>query len=104
MSDKIHQEDPRMIPLRLVSPTPEMQAARLAMLDAVRSYADAIGGVGLLACAAYTVGQLIALQDQRKLTPDMAMQLVNENIVAGNQAVVGALASAGGELKDGGLN
>ena len=85
-----------MIPMKSVPPTPEMKAARDAMLAAVKPYADAIGGDGMLAVAAYTVGQLIALQDQRRVTPAMALKLVSDNIEAGNQQAMAEVASAGG--------
>lgn len=42
----------------------------------------------ILAITSQFVGQLIALQDQRKITPDMAMQIVSENIEIGNRAAL----------------
>lgn len=42
----------------------------------------------ILAIVSQFVGQLIALQDQRRITPDMAMQIVSENIEIGNQAAL----------------
>lgn len=45
----------------------------------------------LLAIASYAVGQLVALQDQRKLTPAMAMEIVARNIEAGNADAIGGL-------------
>lgn len=42
----------------------------------------------ILAITSQFVGQLVALQDQRKITVDMAMQIVQENIVIGNQAML----------------
>jgi hypothetical protein len=42
----------------------------------------------ILAITAQFVGQLIALQDHRKITPEMAMQIVGENIEIGNQAAL----------------
>lgn len=42
----------------------------------------------ILAITAQFVGQLVALQDQTKITVDMAMQIVQENIVIGNQAML----------------
>jgi len=85
-----------MTPMKTVQPTPEMEAARQAMIAAIRPYADALGGHGMLACAAYTVGQLIALQDQRTMTSRMALDLVSANIEAGNQAAMAEVKSAGG--------
>ena len=42
----------------------------------------------ILAITSQFLGQLIALQDQRRITPDMAMQIVSENIEIGNRAVL----------------
>jgi hypothetical protein len=42
----------------------------------------------ILAIVSQFVGQLIALQDQRKITPEMAMQIVGENIEIGNRAMM----------------
>lgn len=50
----------------------------------------------ILAITAQFVGQLIALQDESKITPDMAMQIVTENIVIGNQAALLTLGEAEG--------
>jgi hypothetical protein len=44
-----------------------------------------------MALAAYTVGQLMAMQDARKWTPALAMEVVSRNIEAGNaQAIADA--------------
>ncbi|MBI1359834.1 MAG: hypothetical protein GC155_06060 [Alphaproteobacteria bacterium] len=50
----------------------------------------------MLALVSQLVGNLIALQDQRKMTPDMAMQLVARNIEIGNAVAIDAVKSAGG--------
>lgn len=50
----------------------------------------------ILAITSQFVGQLVALQDQRKMTPDMAMQIVQENIEIGNHAALLALSQPEG--------
>lgn len=50
----------------------------------------------ILAITSQFVGQLIALQDQRKITPDMAMQIVSENIEIGNRAALMTLTTPEG--------
>lgn len=45
----------------------------------------------VLAVAAQFVGQVLAMQDQRKLTSAMAMQIVIENIQVGNRQVIEAI-------------
>lgn len=52
----------------------------------------------ILAITSQFVGQLIALQDRRIITPEMALQVVQENIEIGNQAAmlaVGPVAGSG---------
>ena len=50
----------------------------------------------MLAGASQIVGTLIALQDQRKMTPDMALAVVQANIEAGNQQAMAEVMRAGG--------
>lgn len=51
----------------------------------------------ILAITSQFVGQLVALQDQDKITVDMAMQIVQENIVIGNRAMLLTLAEPEGQ-------
>lgn len=41
--------------------------------------------------SAYTVGQLIALQDQRKVSPAMAFEIVAQYIEQGNADIISGL-------------
>jgi hypothetical protein len=52
-----------------------------AVLDKYKHELDA---VDILAVAAHLVGTIIALQDQRTMTPEMALELAAMNIEAGN--------------------
>ncbi len=45
----------------------------------------------VLAIAAQVVGQVLAMQDQRRMTADMAMQIIQTNIETGNAAVIASL-------------
>jgi len=58
----------------------------------VRRYGQLLDAAEILAIAAHIVGQLIALQDQRKMTREMALQLIMANIEQGNQEVIQKLA------------
>lgn len=51
----------------------------------------------ILAVVSQFVGQLIALQDKRVMTPDVAMQIVGQNIEIGNQAAILTLGDTLGE-------
>jgi hypothetical protein len=50
----------------------------------------------VLAIAAYSVGQLIAMQDQRRITPAMALAIVSRNIEAGNAHAIQAVTNSEG--------
>lgn len=77
--------------LKLQSPSPAHIKVRDAMLAVIRKEAADMDAIEILAIAAYTVGQLIALQDHRTVTPSMAMDIVAKNIEAGNLHVVEGL-------------
>lgn len=51
----------------------------------------------VLAIAAQIVGQVLAMQDQRKMTSEMAMQIVIQNIEIGNQGVIDSLHATKGQ-------
>lgn len=70
------------------APTPMHQAAMAALKEAMRPYADDLGAEGMLALAAQLVGNLIALQDQRKWTSAQVMELVSKNIEEGNAVAI----------------
>lgn len=67
---------------------PEVAKAREAMLDALKPYADSLEAIGMVAALAQTLGQMIALLDQRQFPVAQAMQVVEENLVAGNAAMI----------------
>ena len=50
----------------------------------------------MLGIVCQLVGNLIAMQDQRKYTADAVMRMVSKNIEAGNQEAIRQVASAGG--------
>lgn len=75
------------------APTKEQIAFRDEMVATLRKHSH-LRPDEMLAVAAYFVGQLLALQDQRKMTPSMGLELVGANIEAGNaQAIKEAVGS-----------
>ena len=48
----------------------------------------------MLALVSNLVGKLVAMQDQRKVTPQQAMDVVRTNLEAGNKAMVDQLLNA----------
>ena len=63
----------------------EHEVAYQDLCALVEKHAGKISALELLAVAANMLGKLIALQDQRTLTSEMAMEIVAINIEKGNQ-------------------
>ena len=82
--------------LKSKTPTAEHHRIRDAMLAVIQKEMAEMDALEVLAIAAYTVGQLIALQDQRIVTPAMAMEIVASNIEAGKSHVIEGLMGTGG--------
>jgi hypothetical protein len=70
-------------------PTPQQLAFRNALLETFRK----------LAVASHFVGQLIALQDQRRFTSATVMELVTRNVEQGNQDAINSLMNTGGVMQ-----
>lgn len=67
---------------------PEHEVAYQDLCQLVNKHAAKLSPLELLAVAANMLGKLIALQDQRVTTPDMAMEVVASNIEHGNRQVL----------------
>lgn len=72
---------------------PEHEAAYQDLCALVGKHAKNVSKIEMLAIAANMVGKLVALQDQRTVSPAMAMQVVTENLENGNRAVLHELAT-----------
>ena len=84
-----------MPPIKSKSPSREV-VAFVDDLKAVFKRHPHLRADEMLAGASQIVGTLIALQDQRKMTPDMALAVVQANIEAGNQQAMAEVMRAGG--------
>lgn len=74
----------------------EHEVAYQDLCALVNKHADRLSALELLAVAANMLGKLVALQDQRKVTPAMAMEVVAQNIEHGNQQVLAQIAQSRG--------
>jgi len=63
----------------------------------LRRHASQLSAFEMLAIVANMVGKLVALQDQRIVTPEMAMRTVAANIEIGNQQVVDLMKNTAGK-------
>lgn len=75
---------------------PEHEVAYQDLAKLIRKHADKVTSLELLAIGANMIGKLVALQDQRMVTPEKAMKVVADNIEAGNQQVIDELAKTTG--------
>ena len=83
--------------MKSTDPTAPQVAFRHALLDVMKQHGAELDACELLAVAAHLVGQLIAMQDQRTMTPAQAMELVGANIERGNrEAIENLLLQTGG--------
>jgi len=73
--------------MKPVSPTAAHRAFRDELIALLRRNDD-LSALEMLAVASHLVGQLVALQDQRALTPGEAMEIVAANIEAGNRSAL----------------
>lgn len=74
--------------LNSTPPSPQVIEARLAMLEALRPFADRLEVIEIIAVLSQTVGQFVAMLDQRQFTPAQALHVVDENLAAGNAAQI----------------
>lgn len=65
--------------------TEHHQIAFQEIVALVKKHAGHLQAQEMLAIAANMVGKIIALQDQRTMTPAMAMEIVARNIEIGNE-------------------
>lgn len=70
--------------MAVITPTPLHLAARNDLLALLNKNAGKLDASEMLALAAYTVGQIMAMQDAMKWTPKKALELVATNIELGN--------------------
>lgn len=77
---------------------PEHEVAYQKLTDLVREMTDKhkLTSLEMLAVAANMLGKLIALQDQRTTSPDLAMRIVAKNIEVGNRQAIDQLANSQG--------
>ncbi len=69
-------------------PTVEMLEYRSGLLALLDRHSGSLDASVMMALAAYSVGQIMAMQDARKWTPSLAMEVVAKNIEAGNAQAI----------------
>lgn len=77
--------------MKTITPSPAAVEFNAAIKDVLAKFKDRMSAQEMLAVSAHLVGTIIAFQDQREVTPSMAMELVSQNIEAGNAAALESL-------------
>jgi len=67
----------------------EHEVAYQELAELIHRHADSMTALEVLAVAANIVGKLVALQDQRTITAEQALEVVARNIELGNRQVLG---------------
>lgn len=75
---------------------PEHEVAYQDLCALMNKHADKLSSLELLAIGANMVGKLVAMQDQRTVTPKQAMEVVANNLELGNQQVIEQLSNTAG--------
>ena len=75
-------------------PGPQHEAFRADLLEVMNKHAGKLDSSEMLALAAYTTGQIMAMMDARLWKSADALEIVSRNIEAGNaQAIAEAIAA-----------
>jgi outer membrane lipoprotein SlyB len=80
--------------MSVVIAKPEHEVCYQDLAALIGRHAGKMTAEQILAVAANMLGKLIALQDQRTMTRDRALEIVLKNIELGNEQVVKQLAQA----------
>lgn len=95
---KCRTKRPHAHPLKINVPSVAHRQFRDDALALLKKHTEAgnLSGLELLALTSHLVGQVIAMQDQRSVTREVAMQIVSANIEQGNREMIdNVMASTG---------
>ena len=81
---------------RLQVANPEHEIAYQDLVALVRKHAGHLSSMEMLAIASNMLGKLVAMQDQRTVTPAMCMEIVAQNIEEGNRQAVAEVQNSKG--------
>lgn len=75
---------------------PEHEVLYQELIALVNKHSGKLDALEMLAVASNMLGKLVAMQDQRTVTPDKAMEIVAKNIEYGNKQVLDQLNKSAG--------
>lgn len=77
--------------MKNIKPSVNHAAFRDDLIAVMNKHAGVLDASEMLALAAYTTGQIMAMQDARKWTADLVLEVVAKNLEEGNaQAIADA--------------
>ncbi|MET1413540.1 hypothetical protein ABVF61_14800 [Roseibium sp. HPY-6] len=77
--------------MRYTAPSNTHFTLRQELVGVLGRYQDTLCPAELLAVSSQLVGNLIALQDETRMSPETAMEIVLQNIEEGNRAAIADL-------------
>lgn len=81
--------------IHMAEPQHEVAYTDLTLL--LRKHAGKLSAIEMLAVAANMLGKLVAMQDQRTTTPEVAMETVARNLETGNRQILDQMAKPAGQ-------
>lgn len=81
---------------KVVTPESRHRAFRDDAIALLKKHAGSLDAKEMLALAAHLVGQIIAMQDQRTVSREIALEIVTRNIEVGNAEVLAGLSKSAG--------
>ena len=82
--------------MKAIAPSAAHRAFRTDAIELLRKHAGALDAKDMLALSSHLVGQIIAMQDQRTVTREIALEIVMRNIESGNGEVLAELGKSVG--------
>lgn len=79
-----------------MKPNQKHEALHQDLVDVLKKHTGELSSAEVLAVASVMVGQIIALQDQRTMSPEKAIEIVMRNIELGNAGVLEQLSRPDG--------
>lgn len=78
-----------------INPNSKQLQFRKGLEEAIGKHGAELDAVELLAITSHFLGQLIALQDQRKYNSEQVLEIVQKNIQQGNIEAINSLLNGG---------
>lgn len=85
--------------MKTIRTSEDHEAFRQDVLNVLAKHGSKLNAEEMLALLANMTGQMAAMMDQRKFTPQQVTELIAENLQNGNKAVVSKLQKTKGPMQ-----